>query len=120
MADGDEHLGRTAPQELKIATSTADYGRDGYVTPPVSAPPAPRTIVSGVDRIFGAMDSFSPLADDFAEFVATLSGGEKSVADEVQKVTDSTVAHVHSAADAVEGMFARMAELVKRAKAAHG
>lgn len=79
-----------------------------------------RTIMSGVERIKGAVQQGENAVDELEAFVASLVGDVENAGD--VSVTDAkgTVSAVHGAANAVEGIFARLAGLVKRAKAAHG
>jgi hypothetical protein len=78
------------------------------------------TIMSGVERIKRAVKGAESLVGEFEGFVVNMVGEVDGAATDVGEFAGSSITQLHRSADAVEEIFARLADLVKRAKAAHG
>ena len=116
----DEHNESVWPAE-KVAQSTAEYGRPGFVTPPLSAPnTSHRTIVSGVERVKAAVADAEATLGEFEDFVSRIGGDVRQLETSEAVQGTTTVEMVHFAASLVEGVGSHVADLLKRAKAAHG
>jgi hypothetical protein len=81
---------------------------------------APRTIVSGVERVKAAVADAEATLGEFEDFVSRIGGDVWQIEASEAAQGTTTVEMVHFAASLVEGVGSHVADLLKRAKAAHG
>ena len=85
-------------------------------------PPAAPTVKSGIGRLRGIRDEAEKLIGEFEGFVGEMEGNPpmNSSGSKLNPAQAGTAGAIHDAANDLRSVFSRLADLVKRAKAAHG
>ena len=120
----------TEPRSAVEAASDPSHGGsiqhmgqlvDGLLGKPITDSVAPRTIVSGVERLKTVASGSRMIVNEFGGVVRAMTGrAEGAVEREVDEAAVGTADAIHSALDVIEEAFGRLLAMVQRAKAAHG
>jgi hypothetical protein len=105
----------TEPRSAVEAASDPSHGG--------SAPTSQFTVKSAANRLHAVVGEAEGALAEFEDMVCEMIGGDRAKqqnpSDKLPPV-GGVVGDLHVAAAGIEGLFARMSALVKRAKAAHG
>ena len=108
----DDNQTVTEPRSAVEAASDPSHG--GSVA-------EPKTILSACDRFSALVGTLQDVAIHAGELLDSIEGKtEAFLIEEFDPDAESTPGMLHAAADESERLVARLADFVKRAKAAHG